>query len=101
MGRVYLAFTPGGRPVALKVVRPEYGDDEDFRARFRHEIESARQVHGLYTAQVLDAGPDAVPPWLVTAYVPGPSLAQAVRDYGPMPAGTVLLLMAGVAEALQ
>jgi protein kinase-like protein len=101
MGRVYLAFTPGGRPVALKVVRPEYGDDEDFRARFRHEIESARQVHGLYTAQVLDAGPDAIPPWLVTAYVPGPSLAQAVRDYGPMPAETVLLLMAGVAEALQ
>ena len=80
MGRVYLAFTPGGRPVALKVVRAEYGDDEDFRARFRHEIESARQVHGLYTAQVLDAGPDASPPWLVTAYVPGPSLAQAVRD---------------------
>jgi hypothetical protein len=101
MGRVYLAFTPGGRPVALKVVRPEYGDDEDFRARFRQEIEAARQVHGLYTAQVLDAGPDAVPPWLVTAYVPGPSLAQAVREYGPMPVGTVLLLMAGVAEALQ
>jgi hypothetical protein len=101
MGRVYLAFTPGGRAVALKVVRPEYGDDVDFRARFRQEIEAARQVHGLYTAQVLDAGPDAVPPWLVTAYVPGPSLAQAVREYGPMPAETVLLLMAGVAEALQ
>jgi hypothetical protein len=101
MGRVYLAFTPGGRPVALKVVRPEYGDDVEFRARFRQEIEAARQVHGLYTAQVLDAGPDAVPPWLVTAYVPGPSLTQAVREYGPMPAETVLLLVAGVAEALQ
>ena len=75
MGRVYLAFTPGGRPVALKVVRPEYGDDADFRTRFRQEIQAARQVHGLYTAQVLDAGPDADPPWLVTTYVPGPSLA--------------------------
>ena len=101
MGRVYLAFTPGGRPVALKVMRPEFGGDEEFRARFRQEIQAAWQVHGLYTAQVLDAGPDADPPWLVTAYVAGPSLQQAVRDHGPMPAETVVQLMAGVAEALQ
>jgi serine/threonine protein kinase len=46
MGRVYLASTPGGRPVALKVIRPEYGDDEDFRRRFRQEIQAARRVHG-------------------------------------------------------
>jgi serine/threonine protein kinase len=78
MGRVYLASTPAGRSVALKVVRPELGDDQDFRARFRQEIQAARQVHGLYTAQLLDADPAATPPWLVTAYVPGPSLAQAV-----------------------
>jgi eukaryotic-like serine/threonine-protein kinase len=101
MGRVYLAFTPGGRPVALKVVRPELGDDPDFRARFRQEVAAARRVHGLYTAQVLDADPDASPPWLVTAYVPGPSLQQAVAAHGPLPEETAFLLMAGVAEALQ
>ena len=101
MGRVYLAFTPGGRPVALKIVRPELGDDADFRDRFRHEVAAARRVHGLYTAQVLDADPDARPPWLVTAYVPGPSLQQAVAEHGPLPADTVLLLIAGIAEALQ
>jgi serine/threonine kinase PknH len=100
MGRVYLAFTPGGRPVALKVVRAELGDDRDFRVRFRQEIEAARRVHGLFTAQVLDGDPDGSPPWLVTAYVAGPSLARAVADHGPMPAGSVFLLMAGVAEAL-
>jgi Protein kinase domain len=100
MGRVYLAFTPGGRPVALKVVRPELGDDLDFRARFRQEIAAARQVHGLFTAQVLDGDPDGTPAWLVTAYVAGPSLAQAVADHGPMPKASVFLLMAGVAEAL-
>jgi hypothetical protein len=100
MGRVYLAFTAAGRPVALKVVRPELGDDGDFRDRFRQEVEVARRVHGLYTAQVLDADPAAVPPWLVTAYVPGPSLQQAVAEHGPMPEQTVLVLMAGVAEAL-
>jgi hypothetical protein len=101
MGRVYLAYTPGGRPVAVKVIRPELGDDRDFRDRFRQEIEAAARIQGLYTAQVIDADPLAVPPWMVTAYVPGPSLQQAVRDHGPMPARTVYQLMAGVAEALQ
>jgi serine/threonine kinase PknH len=101
MGRVYLAFTPGGRPVAVKVLRPELGDDPEFRARFRQEIVAARRVSGLFTAQVLDADPDGSPPWLVTAYVAGPSLAQAVATHGPLPERSVLLLAAGVAEALQ
>jgi serine/threonine kinase PknH len=100
MGRVYLAFTSAGRAVALKVVRPDLGEDGDFRRRFRQEAEAARRVHGLYTAQVLDADPDAVPPWLVTAYVPGPSLHEAVTEHGPMPEQTVLVVLAGVAEAL-
>jgi serine/threonine kinase PknH len=101
MGRVYLASTKGGRRVALKVVRPELGDDPDFRSRFRHEIEAAQRVRGLYTAELLSADPTATPPWLVTAYVSGPSLQQAVAEHGPMPVETVILLMAGVAEALQ
>ena len=101
MGRVYLASTPGGRRVALKVVRPELGDDADFRARFRREIEAAQRVRGVYTAELLAGDPAATPPWLVTAYVPGPSLQQAVAEHGPMPPETVILLMAGVAEALQ
>jgi protein kinase-like protein len=101
MGRVYLALTRGGRPVAIKVVRAEFGDDEEFRDRFRHEVVAAQRVHGLYTAQVLDADPDAQPPWLATAYVPGLSLQQAVTKHGPLPPDSVFLLIAGVAEALQ
>ncbi|MFF8772079.1 serine/threonine-protein kinase [Kitasatospora sp. NPDC015120] len=101
MGRVYLAHTPGGRPVALKVVRPELAGDPDFRARFAQEVASARLIHGLFTAQLVDAGPDAPTPWLATTYVPGPSLQQVVQRFGPLPERTVLLLMAGIAEALQ
>jgi hypothetical protein len=101
MARVYLAATPAGRPVALKVVRPELGDDKEFRARFRQEVQAAQRVHGLYTAELVDADPDATPPWLVTAYVPGPSLEEAIDKNGPMPAGMVLRLIGGVAEALQ
>ncbi|MFF2046059.1 serine/threonine-protein kinase [Kitasatospora sp. NPDC058170] len=101
MGRVYLAHTPGGRPVALKVVRPELAEDPEFRHRFTQEVASARRIHGLYTAQVVDAGTDAATPWLATAFVPGPSLQQVVHRHGPLPERTVLLLLAGIAEALQ
>jgi len=101
MGRVYLAFTPAGRPVALKVVRSDLGDDQDFRVRFEREIQAARRVRGLYTAELIDADPAATPPWLVTAYVPGPSVEDVISRDGPMPEAAVFRLIAGVAEALQ
>jgi len=101
MGRVYLAFTPAGRPVALKVVRSDLGDDQDFRIRFEQEIQAARRVRGLYTAELIDADPAATPPWLVTAYVPGPSVEEVIDRDGPMPEAMVFRLIAGVAEALQ
>ncbi|WP_327692011.1 serine/threonine protein kinase [Streptomyces sp. NBC_00461] len=101
MGRVYLSHTQGGRPVAIKVVRPELADDPAFRRRFGREIKAAQRVRGAYTAELIDADPDGVPPWLATLYVPGPSLAEAVARSGPLPVPAVLWLMAGVAEALQ
>ncbi|MGC7100155.1 serine/threonine-protein kinase [Amycolatopsis lurida] len=100
MGRVYLAFSPGGRALAIKVVRAEHAEDEEFRRRFAHEIAAARQVQGMYTAQVVDADAKAAVPWLATAYVPGPSLRQAVAEHGSLPSGTVFRLVAGVAEGL-
>ncbi|MFE0173350.1 serine/threonine-protein kinase [Streptomyces sp. NPDC059002] len=101
MGVVYLAHTPGGRPIALKAVRDEFAADPEFRRRFAHEVASARSIHGLFTAQVVDSGVDAPTPWLATAYVPGLSLQEVVRRHGPLPVRTVLLLVAGIAEALQ
>ncbi|MFF8836944.1 serine/threonine-protein kinase [Streptomyces sp. NPDC015130] len=101
MGVVYLAHTPGGRPIALKAVREDFAADPEFRRRFAQEVASARRIHGLYTAQVVDAGADDVVPWLATAYVPGPSLQQVVERHGPLPAAEVLRLVAGIAEALQ
>ncbi|TXS27032.1 serine/threonine-protein kinase [Streptomyces sp. gb1(2016)] len=101
MGRVYLSHTQGGRPVAIKVVRPELADDPDFRRRFGREIKAARQVRGAYTAELIDADADGTPPWLATLYVPGPSLTEAVTRRGPLPVPAVLWLMAGVAEALK
>ncbi|TRO62345.1 serine/threonine-protein kinase [Streptomyces sp. IB201691-2A2] len=101
MGRVYLSHTQGGRPVAIKVIRPELADDPIFRRGFRREIKAAQRVRGAYTAELIDGDADGVPPWLATLYVPGPSLADAVARRGPLPVPAVLWLMAGVAEALQ
>lgn len=100
MGKVYLSYTPGGRPVAIKLIRPEFGEDAEFRRRFAQEVRSAQRVQGLFTAPVIDADPEGAQPWLATAYVPGPSLADAVVAHGALPVETVLLLVAGMAEAL-
>jgi serine/threonine protein kinase len=100
MGQVYLGRSPSGRRVAVKVIRPELTNDPTFRQRFRREVATMRQVSGFFTAPVVDADPDGDPAWLATAFVPGPSLESAVAEGGPMPPQDVLMLAAGLAEAL-
>ena len=101
MGRVYLATSPGGRAVAVKVVHPELARDPEFMRRFRREVEAAEAVSGVYTAPVVGAGPDDSPPWLATAYVPGPSLSELVAGAGPLPEAAAWRLAGGLVEALQ
>ena len=101
MGRVYQGQSPGGRLVAIKVIRQEYADDLEFRARFRQEITAAQRVSGLYTAAVVSADADANPPWFATAFVAGPSLTQVVAERGPLSTRALLDLAGLLAEALQ
>ncbi|MDX3307552.1 protein kinase domain-containing protein [Streptomyces sp. NPDC054884] len=100
MGRVYLGRSAGGRTVAVKIVHPHLALDEEFRARFRREVEAARRVGGAWTAPVLDADPEATVPWVATGYAAGPSLAAAVASGGALPEHSVRVLGAGLAEAL-
>jgi WD40 repeat protein len=100
MGQVFLGRSPGGRMVAVKVIHPERVHDSDFRARFRREVQAAQRVSGAFTAPVIDADPDAPTPWLVTTYVAGPSLQEAIAAHGPLPIASVRGLAAGLAEAL-
>jgi len=101
MGRVFLGLSEGGRPVAVKVVRPDLAADPEFRTRFRREIAVARKVSSQFTAPVIDADVDGPAPWLATAFVAGPSLADAVSQHGPLPVRAVLELAAGLAEGLR
>ncbi|AQT73845.1 serine/threonine-protein kinase [Streptomyces sp. fd1-xmd] len=100
MGRVYLGRSAGGRTVAVKIVHPHFASDEEFRARFRREVEAARRVGGEWTAPVLDADPEAPVPWVATGYVAGPSLARALAAHGPLPEPSVRAVGAGLARAL-
>ncbi|HEX6524026.1 MAG TPA: serine/threonine-protein kinase [Streptosporangiaceae bacterium] len=101
MGRVYLGLSPAGRAVAVKVLHPELARDDAFLRRFEREIAAARAVSGICTAPVVGAGLDERPPWLATAFVPGPSLQQLVRDHGVLPEPTLWSLFAGLVEALR
>ncbi|MCX5406697.1 serine/threonine protein kinase [Streptomyces sp. NBC_00335] len=100
MGQVYLATSPGGRKVAVKLIRPELAATPQFRVRFAREVDAARQVGGFHTAQVVDADPEASAPWLVTAYIHGPTLQQVVAQRGPLAPEEVRRLGAGLAEGL-
>ena len=101
MGRVFLGLSAGGRLVAVKVIRADLATDPEFRGRFQREVAAARKVSHQFTAPVIDADLDGPVPWLATAYVAGPSLADAVAEHGPLPAGSVLQLAAGLADGLR
>ncbi|WP_405611872.1 PQQ-binding-like beta-propeller repeat protein [Streptomyces sp. NBC_01508] len=100
MGRVYLARSPSGRMVAVKVVRAALADDPGFRRRFVREVAAARRVSGFFTAAVVDAAPEGRPAWLATEYVPGLSLADALAEHGAWPEQAVRQLGAALTEAL-
>ncbi|GAA3483663.1 protein kinase domain-containing protein [Streptomyces yanii] len=113
MGQVYLARSDRGRTVAIKLVRQELAEQQEFRDRFRQEVQAARQVGSAWTAPVLDADTDAAVPWVATGYVAGPSLQVTVSGragapvgpasgaFGPLPERSVHILGAGLTRALQ
>lgn len=100
MGQVFLGISPGGRKVAVKLLHPDHVGAAQFRERFAREIEAARRVGGFHTAPVVDADPGADPPWMVTAYIEGPSLQDAVGKGGPLGGAELRALGAGLAEGL-
>ncbi|MEV7654400.1 bifunctional serine/threonine-protein kinase/ABC transporter substrate-binding protein [Streptomyces anulatus] len=100
MGVVYLARSSGGALAAVKVIRAEHADDPGFRARFRREAEAAARITGPWVVPVLGADTEDREPWLATAFVPGPSLAEVVSAGGALPTATVRALGSRLAEAL-
>lgn len=100
MGVVYLGRTDAGATAAIKVILPEYAGNDEFRARFRREVEAARRVRSPWAVAVIGAETEGERPWLATVFVPGPSLAEAVARCGPLPTRSVRVLGQLLSRAL-
>ncbi len=100
MGVVYLGSDRRGQRVALKVIRPDLAEDQEFRSRFAREVSAARRIRGGCTARLVAADLEAERPWFATQYVPGPSLHDKVTEDGPLPASEVASVGAALAEGL-
>ncbi|KRD14928.1 MULTISPECIES: serine/threonine-protein kinase [unclassified Streptomyces] len=100
MGVVYLGSDKKGQRVALKVIRPDLAEDQEFRSRFAREVSAARRIRGGCTARLVAADLDADRPWFATQYVPGPSLHDKVNDEGPLGAAELAAIGAALSEGL-
>ncbi|WNI26369.1 serine/threonine-protein kinase [Streptomyces sp. ITFR-16] len=100
MGEVFLGRSPGGRLVAVKVIRDEISEHPEALARFRREVATVETVRSAYTAQLIEASLGTSPYWLATEYVAGPTLRGAVGEHGPFPPDSALRLLAALAEGL-
>ena len=100
MGEVFLVQAGNGLG-ALKLIRQQLVDDPEFRARFKREVEAGRAVSGPFTARFIDAELDGPTPYLVTEYVDGPSLSEAVAARGPFAYDEVVGLANALALGLQ
>ncbi|GAA2712553.1 serine/threonine-protein kinase [Streptomyces luteosporeus] len=100
MGVVYLGSDRRGQRVALKVIRPDLAEDQEFRSRFAREVSAARRIRGGCTARLVAADLEADRPWFATQYVPGPSLHDKVNEEGPLSAAQTASIGAALAEGL-
>ena len=88
------------RDVAVKVLRPEYGDDPDFGARFRQEAQNAASLNHPNIVAVYDFGQDQAGPFIVMELVDGEELASVIRRVGALPPRQAARIAAEVARAL-
>lgn len=101
MGVVHLALDRGGRAVALKQLRAHVLDDDEARARLEREVATLSRITDPRVAPIIDADLDAQPPYLVTRFIPGPSLEDIVQDRGALSGPDLLRLARGLAHALE
>jgi serine/threonine protein kinase len=100
MGVVYLGVGWDGSQVAVKVLRPELADDQDFRRRFGREVSALMRVKGVCTVRVIEADTQSARPFMVTEYAEGPSLAEYIDAHGLLGPDMLYGLATGLAEAL-
>ncbi|RNL84856.1 serine/threonine protein kinase [Halostreptopolyspora alba] len=101
MGVVYQGVDPQtDQLVAIKVLKSEVAGDNVARARLHREVETMRRVQSRNVAEVIDADTSADQPWVVTEYIPGPTLDSTVTDHGPLRGRALTRFVTGLAQAI-
>ncbi len=101
MGVVHLGLDKNGRAVAIKVLRAHIAHDPVARARLAREVQTLSRIDDPGVAPILDADIDGERPYLVTRYVPGPSLDDVVDHSGPLRGTDLRRLGQGLAQSLE
>lgn len=99
-GVVYLGKSDSGEQVAVKLLHHALVADTDARTRFLREVAVAQRVARFCTAPVLHADLDGSRPYIVSEYVPGPSLRELVINEGPRRGAALERLAISTATAL-
>jgi beta-lactam-binding protein with PASTA domain/tRNA A-37 threonylcarbamoyl transferase component Bud32 len=90
-----------GRPVALKILHPEFARDRAFIERFRREAQSAASLNDPRVVAIYDWGSDGGTYYLVMEYVEGKSLKELISSEGPLTPERAEEIAADVCAALQ
>lgn len=104
MGSVHRAIDVRlGRTVAIKLLKGGSPDDDTNRARMRSEAQLAASIRHPGVADVHDFDEDAETgaTFIVMEFVDGHSLAELLRERGPLPLDQVMSVVQQVAEGLQ
>ncbi|WP_433567010.1 protein kinase domain-containing protein [Nocardia sp. CA-151230] len=100
MGTVYLAEHPNlPRLVALKLLNRALTDDEDVRARFLREADTAARLDHRNIVAVYDRGNEGGQLWIAMQYVDGSDAAELLRG-GALPVGRAVWIITETAAAL-
>lgn len=99
-GTVYLGRGPGGEQAAVKLLHAQLKGDTAARARFAREVEAAQRVAAFCTARIIAADVHGDQPYIVTEFIDGPSLQDAVRRDGPYSGKELERLAIGTTAAL-
>ena len=88
------------RIVAVKVLRPEFGDDEDFLKKFRREAEAIASVSHPNIVSIYDVGEDRNVNYIVMEFIDGKNLKDIIRSEGILDEYTALEITKQIAKAL-
>ena len=89
------------RVVALKVMHAHLADDPDFVSRFEREAKAAARLTHPHVVGVYDQGKADGHVYLAMEYVPGRTLRDVMKQFGPLTPEQALVLLDPILEALE